>query len=197
MRDAEITVSYPKSEAINSPKRVNIANRSQDVFRLVQQCRLFRSLPDDVSHRISQVLVERHFAAGASIVQAGDSRHSVFIIGEGMAKRTISNRDGLKLAPERFIATEFFGRRSLFSCQPQVATVQAETAVLIYELEQRALARLIQETPDLIKPLAQALAQLVWTEANVDSKITEPPPAVLERLINLHRGQIEAKYVQA
>lgn len=195
MRDAEITVSYPKRESIEIPKRVNIANRSQDVFRLVQQCRLFRSLSDNVSHRISQALVERHFAAGASIVQAGDSRHSVFVIGEGMAKRTISTRDGSKLAPERFIATEFFGRRSLFACQPQVATVQAETAVLVYELERRALACLIEETPELIKVLAQALAQLAWTEAHVDNHNVAPPPAVLERLVNLHQGQIEAKYV--
>ena len=67
MRDAGFTVPYPKSEAITSPNRVNIANRSQDVFRLVQQCRLFRSLLDDLSQRISQFLVERHFAAGASV----------------------------------------------------------------------------------------------------------------------------------
>ena len=195
MRDAEITVSHPKLENTEIEKRVSIANRSQDVFRLVQQCRLFRSLPDDVSRRISEALVERHFAAGASIVQGGDSQHAVFIMGEGMAKRTISNRDGSKPVSERFIATEFFGRRSLFACQPQVATVQAETAVLVYELERRALTRLIQETPDLIKTLAQALAQLAWTEAHEGNHSVEPAPAVLERLINLHQGQIEAKYV--
>lgn len=196
MRDAEITVSFPKREIIQSPQRVRIANRSLDVYHLVQQCRLFRGLPDEICLRISNVLVERHLGAGAQIVQAGESRQSLFIIGEGMAKRTISNQDGSRLTQERFIATEFFGRRSLFACQPQAATVQAETAVLAYELDRRALAGLIQETPELIATLAQALARLAWSETHIDNQGIEPPPAVMERLIHLHRGQIEASYVQ-
>ncbi|MEJ0069870.1 MAG: mechanosensitive ion channel family protein [Pseudomonadota bacterium] len=114
MRDADITVSFPKTEMIQSPRRVRIANRSLDLFHLVQQVRLFRGLPEDVCHRIADVLVEHHIAAGAPIVQTGERRHALFIIGEGMAKRTTSDRDGAKIVQERFIATEFFGRRALF-----------------------------------------------------------------------------------
>ena len=194
MRDAGITVSFPKSEVIHSRQRVSIANRSLDVFNLVQQCKLFRGLADDVCHRISDAVAERHFAAGAPIVQAGERRHALFIVGEGMAKRTLSDREGSTVVSERFIATEFFGRRSLFACQPQAATVLAETAVLAYELDRRALARLFAETPDLIQTLAQALGQLSWRESN-PSEI-EPQPAVINRLINLHRGQIEANYAE-
>lgn len=194
MRDAGITVSFPKSEVIHSRQRVSIANRSLDVFNLVQQCKLFRGLADDVCHRISDAVVERHFAAGAPIVQAGERRHALFIVGEGMAKRTLSDREGSTVVSERFIATEFFGRRSLFACQPQAATVLAETAVLAYELDRRALARLFAATPGLIQTLAQALGQLSWRESN-PSEI-EPQPAVINRLINLHRGQIEANYAE-
>ena len=194
MRDAEITVSFPKSEVIHSRQRVSIANRSLDVFNLVQQCKLFRGLADDVCHRISDAVVERHFVAGAPIVHAGERRHALFIIGEGMAKRTLSDREGAKVVSERFIATEFFGRRGLFACQPQAATVLAETAVLVYELDRRALARLFEETPDLIQTLAQALAHLNWRETNAGNPDSEPLPAVIERLVNLYRGQIESNY---
>ena len=194
MRDAEITVSFPKSEVIHSPQRVPIANRSLDVFRLVQQCRLFRGLPDEISHRISKALVERPVAAGASIVQAGERSYAMFIIGEGMAKRTLSNRDGSKLVQERFIATEFFGRSSLFACQAQAATVLAETAVLAYALDRRALAQLFDETPDLIDTLAKSLAYLNWSETQIGHVGTEPSPEVIGRLVNLYRGQIESNY---
>jgi small-conductance mechanosensitive channel len=194
MRDAEITVSFPKSEVIQSQRRVSIANRSLDVFHLVQQCRLFRGLPDEVCHRISKVLVERHFVAGAPIIQAGERRYALFIVGEGMARRTLSNRDGSTLVQERFIATELFGRRSLFACQPQVATVLAESAVLLYELDRRALARLFEETPDLIDTLAQALSHLSWNESNAENPWLEPPTEVIERLVNLYQGQLEANY---
>lgn len=194
MRDAEITVSFPKSEVIHSEQRVPIANRSLDVFRLVQQCRLFRGLPDEVCHRISKAVVERHFAAGATIVQAGERRHAMFIVGEGMAKRTLSNRDGSRLVQERFIATEFFGRSSLFACQAQAATVQAETAVLAYELDRQALVRLFDETPELLNMLAKALSYLNWREAHADNAAIEPSAEVIARLVNLYRGQIESNY---
>lgn len=196
MRDAEITVSFPKSEVIHSERRTAIANRSLDVFRLVQQCRLFRGLPDALAHRISEVLVERHFAAGATIVQAGARRHAVFIVGEGMAKRTLSNRDGSRLVQERFIATEFFGRSSLFACQPQAATVVAETAVLVYELDRRTLSRLFAEEPELVGLLAHSLSMLNWNETRGDQAGSEPPPETINRLVNLYRGQIEANYTE-
>src|SRR6185436_19156713 len=50
MRDAGIGVSFPKTEMIQTPARVKIANRSLDLFYLVQQVRLFRGLPDDLCH---------------------------------------------------------------------------------------------------------------------------------------------------
>ena len=98
------------------------------------------------------------------------------------------------IVQERFIATESFGRKALFACQAHNATVTAETAVLVYEFERRALARLFAGTPDLIDVFATALAQLSWREANRDKTDEEPPRAALDRLVNLHRGQIEANY---
>jgi small-conductance mechanosensitive channel len=194
MRDADISISFPKSEAIEGRGRVKIANRSLDVFHLVQQVRLFRGFPQDLCHRISAVLIERHVPAGAPIVQAGERRNALFIVGEGMAKRTASDREGATVKRERFIATEFFGRKALFACQAHNATVLAETAVLVYEFDRRALAGLIVETPQLIETFASALAHLSWRETHRGNPNEEPLPAVIDRLINLYRGQIEANY---
>ncbi len=194
MRDAGITVSFPKSEIIQSPRRARIADRSMDTFRLVQQCRVFRSLPEEVCQRITGLLIDRHYAAGATIVNAGERRHSLFIVGEGMAKRTMTDRDGAKLIDERFISTEAFGRRSLFACQSQAAKVVAETAVLAYELERHALARMLDEDPELIGVLSRSLALLAWRESKDGIAGREPEPAAIDRLTHLHRGQIEAAY---
>jgi small-conductance mechanosensitive channel/CRP-like cAMP-binding protein len=192
MRDAGIGVSFPKTEMIQTPTRVKIANRSLDLFYLVQQVRLFRGLPDELCHRISRVLVERHIPAGAAIVQAGERNNTMVIIGEGMAKRTTSDREGAAVVQERFIATEFFGRKALFACQAHNATVLAETAVLVYEFDRRALAKLLDETPEVVDTFAAALAHASWREANGADK--DPPAAAIARLINLYRGQIEANY---
>lgn len=194
MRDADIMISFPRAESIGTSARVKIADRSLDVYHLVQQVRLFRGFSEEVCHRISDVLIERHFAAGAAIVQAGERRNALFIVGEGMTKRTASDREGAKVIQERFIATEFFGRKALFACQAHNATVLAETEVLLYEFDRRALARLIGETPELIGTFAMALANLSWRESHLGSSDEDPPPAAIARLVNLHRGQIEINY---
>ena len=55
------------------------ANRSLDAFYLVQQCRVFRSLPEEVCSRIAALLVEHSFARGAVIVRAGGSMLAVSV----------------------------------------------------------------------------------------------------------------------
>ena len=195
MRDAGITVSFPKSEVINTPRRARIADRSLDTLRLVQQCRVFRPLPAQVCERIAGVLIERQFVKGASIVTAGERRDSLFIVGEGMVKRILTDRDGAHLINERFIATEAFGLRALFSAQPQVATVTAETTVLVYEFERRALAAMLEADASLANTLAASLAHLTWRDSQDNVAGVEPEPAVIERLTNLYRGRIHAAYM--
>ncbi|MBF0190963.1 MAG: mechanosensitive ion channel family protein [Magnetococcales bacterium] len=195
MRDAGITVSFPKSEVIQSQGRVPIANRSLDTLRLVQQCRVFRKLPGAVCKRIAETMIERYVAAGATIVKAGEQRDSLFIVGEGMVKRTLTDRDGTRLVTERFIATEAFGLRALFCHQPQVATAIAETAALIYEFDRKALAAMIAEEPSLLDACAHSLALLAWRESKDSLAGAEPALAVIDDLTNLYRGQIHANYM--
>ena len=195
MQDAGITVSFPKQEIISSPRRARIADRSMDILRLVQQCKVFRGLPVPVTERVATALRERHFPAGATIVNAGERRDSLFIVGEGMVKRTLTDRDGSRLITERFISTEAFGRRALFACQSQRATAVAETAVLVYELDRRSLAAMLEEDPTLLDTLSVSLAHLAWRESPDSIPGVEPDPSVIHRLTNLNRGQLQAAYM--
>ena len=112
-----------------------------------------------------------------------------------MVKRILTDRDGAHLVNERFIATEAFGLRALVSAQPQAATVTAETAVLVYEFERRALAAMLEADPTLADILGSALAHLVWRESKDSVAGVEPEPAVIARLTNLYRGRIHAAYM--
>jgi len=194
MRDAGVRVTIPKSEIIQVPALAGIADRSLDSFRLVQQCRLFRGVPEELCRRIGDLLVAHHRPKGAVIVKVGEMRFSMFLVGEGMVKRVLANRDGSDLVEQRLISTEFFGRRALFSRQPQAATVTAETNVLLYEFQQEALAKLLAEDPAAIGIFANVLAWLSWREMRAGLPDALPDPATLDRLINLHRGQIETCY---
>lgn len=192
MRDARIMVSLPKTEQIVTDKRTSIADRSLDSFFLVQQCRVFRSLPADICQQIASGLVEHFFPKGSVVVRAGETRHAMFIIGEGMAKRQHTTRDGSSVIEERFIATEAFGRRALFCLDMQSSTVLAETDVVAYELKRDVLAGLLRQYPEMTPMMARALAQLAWQPGSAASE--QADAAVLQRLIGLYRGQIEACY---
>lgn len=192
MRDARITVSFPKTEIIRSDARSRIANRSLDAFYLVQQCRVFRSLPEEICSRIAALLTEHSFTKGAVIVRASEPRHSMFIVGEGLARRRTATRDGAGTLDERFIATEAFGRRALFCLDLQAATVTAETDVLVYELGRDGLATLFAELPPLKVMMAEALALLSMP---TDGASGEPSrAAALKRQVAMYEGQIEASY---
>ena len=187
MRDARITVSFPKTEIIRTEARAAIANRSLDSFYLVQQCRLFRNLPDELCTRLAQSLTDHSFRKGAIIVRAGERRHSLFIVGEGLARRLIATGDGSAAVVERFIATEAFGRHALFCLDLQVATVTAETDVLIYELGRDAIARLFAEDAALKAVMALAMAQ-------ASAAAGPPDSAEQRRQVALYEGRIEACY---
>jgi len=194
MRNAGVTVAFPKSELIQSERRVGIADRSLDRFYLVQQCRLFSGLADEACHRIAGLLLEHHFPKGATIVRASERRFSLFIVGEGIAKQNHTNHDGSMLIQRRFVATQSFGQKALFSHQPQLSTVVAESNVLLYELSQGALADLLREQPKLCDDLARALAQIEWAESQGTQADRKFEPANLDRLHNIFLGQIESSF---
>ncbi|OYU46855.1 MAG: hypothetical protein CFE31_19510 [Rhizobiales bacterium PAR1] len=190
MRDAGITVTFPKSEVIHSERRAPIANRALDSLNLVQQSKLFRGLDAEICQRIAAELIEHAFPKGKTIVRAGDATHSMFIVGEGLAKRVHTTRDGSDVVTDRFIATESFGRRSLFCLDNHAATVTAETDMLLYELTSASLTKIFGQSPELLGVMAHALAEMNWPPAG----IADVDGSEFRRRVNLYRGQIEASY---
>jgi small-conductance mechanosensitive channel len=193
MRKANISVAFVKRGNIDGLPPVQISNHSSDLFYLVQQVRIFKDLSNQQCERISQVLIARRIQANAVLVQFGTRRNSLFIIAEGVLKRSTTDAND-NIRQERFISTEFIGRRSLFACLPHGATVFAEVDSLIYELTQDALQQLFKEDPSLLNHFARNLAKLSWSRNHPDHESIEADEAVIENLISQYQGQIKANY---
>ena len=189
MRVANITIS--SGAAIED--RVKIANRSLDLYHLVQQVKLFHKCSKEVWVSIGNELIPRRFKPGEVIVHAGQRKDAIFIIAEGMATRMMVDAND-SLVKQRFIATEFFGRQSLFALMPHVATVTAEADALVYELCQESLHRLLKQHPDLIEVFAMTLAEIDLEE----DRATLPDGMVkldqFGHIKNIYIGQLEANY---
>jgi len=192
MRVANITVS--SGSLIED--RVKIANRSLDLYHLVQQVKLFHHCSKEVWVSIGHELVPRRFKPGEVIVQAGQRNDAVFIIAEGMASRMMLDTND-SLIKQRFIATEFFGRQALFAFMPHAATVTAEADALVYELGKESLQRLLKLHPELVERFALTLAELNLDEERSQSTDGVLKSGEIEHVKNIYIGHLEANYAQA
>ena len=192
MRVANITVS---SGALIED-RVKIANRSLDLYHLVQQVKLFHRCSKEIWVSIGNELAPRRFKPGEIIVHAGQRKEAVFIVAEGMASRMMVDASD-SLMKQRFIATEFFGRQALFAFMPHEATVTAEADALIYELSKESLQGLLKLHPDLIEIFASTLAELNLEEERAVSVDGAIKSGEISHIKNIYMGQLEANYGSA
>jgi hypothetical protein len=189
MRVANITIS--SGDLVED--RIKIANRSLDLYHLVQQVKLFSKCSKNIWSSISQELIPHRFSPGDVIVHSGQRKDAVFIIAEGMASRMMVNNND-SLVKQRFIATEFFGRQALFSLMPHTATVTAEADVLVYELNKASLERLFNQHPELMESFALTLAELNFAEERSASSDDGIKLGELEHMKNIYIGQLQANY---
>lgn len=189
MRVANITIS--SGDLVED--RVKIANRSLDLYHLVQQVKLFNKFSRDVWASIGKELISHRFIPGDIIVRSGERRDAIFIIAEGMASRMMVDR-AESLVKQRFIATEFFGRQALFSLMPHQATVTAEADVLLYELNKASLEKLFKLHPELMKSFAISLAELNFSEELAAFPEATIKQEELKHMQSIYIGQLEANY---
>ncbi|MGX7705300.1 mechanosensitive ion channel family protein [Methylobacterium sp. Gmos1] len=160
LRDSGIGVAYPKQEVVNTDRRIRVADRAFDRGVLVQQCGLFEGLPAEVRGRVTAALVERQLQPGAVLVEAGEVRPSLFIIGEGLISRRRARPDRPDFVEERYVATQLLGRRALLSGLAHPATVSAVTQSLVFELTRAAFAGILADFPEAKATLAANLTRV-------------------------------------
>ncbi|APC05559.1 mechanosensitive ion channel family protein [Polynucleobacter asymbioticus] len=192
MRVANITISSGAAPE----DRIKIANRSLDLYHLVQQVKLFHKCSKEMWVNIGNELTPHRFKPGDVIVHAGERKDAIFIIAEGMASRMMVDANDF-LVKQRFIATEFFGRQALFALMPHTATVTAEAEALVYELSKSSLQRLLKKYPELIETFAMTLAELNFEEECAALPDGSVRSEELDHIKNIYVGQLEANYGNA
>ncbi|TAN53912.1 MAG: mechanosensitive ion channel [Methylococcaceae bacterium] len=195
MRDAGVSVAYPKREIVQMPMRVGMADRSLDRYFLISHCRLFHDLSEAARQEISQALVEHHCHHDTVITESGERRDSLFIVGEGMVIRDrLSNDDDLDMKVERLVPTEFFGCRALFAGEPQIARAKAATTALVYELDKPSMTKIIMQYPEITEQLARSLAAFEQENTGESSRSQRFDRSASERGYTLWHGRLENVY---
>ena len=116
-----------------------MAASSSELKAFLIETPFFGGLSDASLERLIEMLVERRFEAGATVVAEGEPGRSMYIVRSGeitVSKRRGSGRviDISQLGPG-----DFFGEMALIEIQNRSATLTANGAIALYELTARNL----------------------------------------------------------
>src|SRR5690349_18678526 len=109
------------------------------------QNRFFAEVPDDLLRSVQ--IAERHYPAGASIVEEGSLGSTLLLIGSGRVQISRLGRQG---QPEVFSVLEtgdFFGELAVIDRGPRSATATALESTLIGEVDRETLDLLMEKAP--------------------------------------------------
>lgn len=99
----------------------------------------FGGLLDPSLDLLIEMLVERHFEAGATVVTEGESGRSMFIVHSGHLAVSKCCESGFMVEINHLGPGDFFGEMTLIEIQSRSATLVAESPVALYELTARNL----------------------------------------------------------
>ncbi len=114
---------------------------------------LFRNLSRRHLKRVASLARTRRFAAGTSIVRAGDAGTAFYVLIDGAARVVTPKGRGGRLK-----TGDFFGEMALFDDSPRSADVVADGDVLAMTISRTAFSKLLRREPALAHELLRTLA---------------------------------------
>src|SRR6185437_3421090 len=108
----------------------------------LEEVPLFEGLSKRHLRRVAKLARVRRFASGATLVRAGDSGRSFFVLLDGTAKVV---RWGGR--PRRLKMGDYFGEMALLDGAPRSADVVAETDVLALTIDRSGFTKLLSAEP--------------------------------------------------
>jgi CRP-like cAMP-binding protein len=126
---------------------------AHDWLVTLEEVPLFTGLSKRHLRRVAKLAHVRRFASGSTLVRAGDSGRSFFVLLDGTAKVV---RSGGR--PRRLGMGDYFGEMALLDGAPRSADVVAETDVLALTVDRSSFTKLLSAEPTLAQTLLRTLA---------------------------------------
>ncbi|UCV27199.1 Crp/Fnr family transcriptional regulator [Ferribacterium limneticum] len=118
---------------------------------------LFSGLDDIELEKLSKVSGRKRVERGASVVRAGDSTDSLYILLSGRAKVTNTDEDGREIILAWLGPSEFFGEMGLIDGSPRSANVVAAEACELLFLSKDSFQRCLQDNFQVAQKLMKTL----------------------------------------
>jgi CRP-like cAMP-binding protein len=127
-------------------------------FRLLDAVPLFVSLSEDEKEALAATMTRRTYRKDDLVVEQDANMKSLMIIRSGVL--VVSRREQDREVELRRLAPgDYFGEDGLFTGSCEEGTIRALTAVVVYEVGQAALAKLVHDRPSIADEVSITLSR--------------------------------------
>jgi hypothetical protein len=127
-------------------------------LRLLDALPLLASLTDAEKQALAETMTRKTYRKGEELVKEGAQLGSLVIIRTGVVVVSCHSEEG-ELELRRLAPGDYFGESALLPGAGELATVRALTFMVVYEVGQEPLAKLMQDRPSIADEIKFTLSQ--------------------------------------
>src|SRR5688572_29239642 len=121
---------------------------ADDITTSLARVPAFEELGPGALAALAAAAVPRSFAAGESVVRAGDASDSCYLVRDGRARAISEHPDGRQITLATFGPGEIFGELAMFDDESRSATVEATEDLRVLAILGSDMRRLMGEHPE-------------------------------------------------
>ena len=134
--------------------------REEDAVKLelIGGVEFFKVMDENYLTRIARAMERKKYGAQEFIVMQDEEGDSLFIVEEGLVNILLKDAEGTNTWVAHIQPGGFFGEMALLTGEARVASAQAETEVICYEISKEILSPIFQESPELLEKISALMA---------------------------------------
>ena len=158
-RRSGLTFAFPtRTLFMEQPADGGGGRDTETIAELLSAVDIFSPLTSDELNALAAGARGRVFAPGETIIRAGDSGASMFVVHRGSVDVRVDS-NGEQRTIKRLGEGAFFGEMALFTGEPRTASVVAAEETEVLEIDHDAMKGLFQTNPDLVEALSHTISE--------------------------------------
>lgn len=133
-----------------------------------------RPLSDDAKDRLARRGHRKVFAAGETIIRAGETGRELYVIRRGEVVIKVGGQELTRLG-----AGEFVGELALLTGKERTANIVAITETEVFEIDEHMFKDVIQQEPKIAEEISRIVAE---RQAELDARVTGMPSSDQRRM---------------
>ncbi|MDQ3803869.1 MAG: mechanosensitive ion channel family protein [Acidobacteriota bacterium] len=188
-RRAGLTFPFPTRTVYMQPAAAQDGDGRESLTERLSAVDIFSPLSSDELGALAANACGRVFAPGETIIRAGDSGSSMFVVHRGSVDVRV-DQNGQTRTLKRLREGDFFGEMALFTGEPRTANVVAAEETEVLEIDHEAMRNLFETNPDLVESLSHTINERragLAANAAAAAGEEESPASLLDKIKRFFR----------